>query len=85
MQEVGCVVVVGVWWDVIVYLLVLSRLCCTSGIVSGRSKFLAEWVSLRNTPAADMIECEWLGIFYIMDLFHVVYKFIFFSTTHLVR
>ena len=31
MQEVGCVVVVGVWWnaiDVIVCLLVLSRLCC---------------------------------------------------------
>ena len=24
-----------VWWNVIVYLLVLSRLCCTSGIVCG--------------------------------------------------
>ena len=38
MQELGCVVVVGVWWnviDVIVCLLVLSRLCCTSGIVCG--------------------------------------------------
>ena len=32
----GCVVVVEVWWNVIhviVYILVLSRQCCTSGIV----------------------------------------------------
>ena len=38
MQEVGCVVVVGVWWNVInviVCLLVLTRLCCTIGIVCG--------------------------------------------------
>ena len=38
MQEVGFVVVVVVWWnvtDVIVWLLVLSRMCCTSGIVCG--------------------------------------------------
>ena len=37
-QEVGCVVVVGVWWNVInviVCLLVLTRLCCTIGIVCG--------------------------------------------------
>ena len=31
MQEVGCVVVVGVWWNVII---VIVRLC-TSGIVCG--------------------------------------------------
>ena len=56
MQEVGCVIVMGVWWnviDVIVCLLVLSWLCCTSGIVcelafGGRSKFLGEWASLRK-------------------------------------
>ena len=38
MQEVDCVVVVGEWWnvnDIIVCLLVLSRLCCTSGSVCG--------------------------------------------------
>ena len=40
MQVVGCVVVVGVWWnatDIIVWLNVLSRLCCTIGIVFGLS------------------------------------------------
>ena len=34
----GSVIVVGVWWNVVnimVYLLVLSRLCCKSGIVCG--------------------------------------------------
>ena len=39
MQEVDCVVVEEVWWnviDVIVNLLVLTRLCCTIGIVCGR-------------------------------------------------
>ena len=34
-QEVGCVVVVGNVINVIVYLLVLFRLCCTIGIVCG--------------------------------------------------
>ena len=34
-QEVGCVVVVGVWWNVTDILLVLI-------------KFLGEWASLRN-------------------------------------
>ena len=56
MQEVDCVVMVVVWWnviDVLVWLLVLSRVYCTSGIVfrraSGdRSKFLGEKASLRN-------------------------------------
>ena len=35
-QKIGHVVMVGVWWnviDVLVCLLVLSRLCCTSSIV----------------------------------------------------
>ena len=27
-----------------------------------------------HTPAADVIEWEWLVIFYLMDVFHVVYK-----------
>ena len=37
-QEVHCVVVVGVWWnviDVIECLLVLTRLCCTNDVVCG--------------------------------------------------
>ena len=29
-----------------------------------------------HTPAADVIEWEWLVIFYLMDIFHVVYKVI---------
>ena len=29
-----------------------------------------------HTPAADMIEGTWVGIFYLMDVFHVVYKVI---------
>ena len=36
MQEVSCIIVMGVWWnvvDVMVYPLVLSRLCCNSRIV----------------------------------------------------
>ena len=32
--------------------------------------------SATDTPAADMIEWEWLGIFYLMDVFHVVSKVI---------
>ena len=35
MQGVGCVVVVGVWWNVIVCLFVSSRLHCTIGIICG--------------------------------------------------
>ena len=34
-QEVGSVVVVGVWWNVIVCLLVLTRLCHTISTVCG--------------------------------------------------
>ena len=44
-QEVGCVAVVGVWWNAIDVPLVLSRLCCTIGMFvdfqwasGGRSK-----------------------------------------------
>ena len=33
---------------------------------------------------ADMIEWEWLGIFYLMDVFHVVYKVICASQPHIV-
>ena len=102
-QEVGCVVVV--WWnviDVIVCLLVLTRLCCGSGIVYGlpvvvkiywRMGLLEErdgavvgvfW-SIKctlpalyscNSPAVDVIEWEWLVIFYLVDVCHVVYKVI---------
>ena len=37
-QEVGCAIVLGVWWkgtDLIVCILMLSRLCCDSGNVCG--------------------------------------------------
>ena len=37
------------WWDVIVCLLVLTRLCCALFVTSGgRWKFLGEWASFRN-------------------------------------
>ena len=104
-QEVGCVVVVGVWW---LTSLCPFRLCCTIGIVCGLPWVdLGEWASLRNrtvlvvwpgclaTPlqpsfrSIEYIKCTlpalaatpllwtWLnesglGIFYLMDVFHVV-------------
>ena len=77
-QEVGCVGVVEVC---------LLVLCCTSGIVCGHQSkrmdggYVLARPSFRCTllalsPAADMIEQEWLGI---MDVGRLC------SSTHLVR
>ena len=33
-----------------------------------------EYIKSSHTPAADVIEWQWLVIFYLMDVFNVVYK-----------
>ena len=60
-------VVVGVWWNVIVCLLVLSRLCCTIGIVSGLPVgfwWLVE-ISWRTGPLAEQ-DGAVVGVFWAL-------------------
>ena len=90
-QGVGGAIVLGVWCsgtDVIVCILMLSRLCCVSGNVCGLSVAVC-WPlpsglasghcsmshtsgSSCHTPLADMIKRAWLDILYLMDDSHVM-------------
>ena len=49
---------------------------CVLALPSSRSiEYISNYILLPH-PAADMIESEWLGISYLMDVFHVVYNVI---------
>ena len=64
-QEVDCVVVVGVWWNVIVCLLVLTRLYCTIGIVCGllvgfrQSVKISWWMGILEEQDGAVVGVFW--------------------------
>ena len=48
MQEMGCVIMLGVWWDDFVFVLGLSKLCCISDIVDFRLALADRFLDNNN-------------------------------------